>query len=194
MSAEATSRRDTATTASRMRLLRREFTTAPRPAPTQFVDDPRTAAPRSRTSPAHSPAPMDLGVLDHVIAAVTEVIEHTLAVAPDAGPAPTMPDEVYQWAATATSTAGPGEQQARDTIIYRQGLEHAIAMGEDTVIRRHPCPQCGTYGLLWQSAARRAVCVHTRCTTRDGGPTSWSLAQLARHHVAATNSSARRAT
>ncbi|MFJ5294507.1 hypothetical protein [Streptomyces sp. NPDC088348] len=177
-----------------MRLLQAEFSTPSRTAPTEYSTHPLNAAPRTRATSPHSPAPMDLGVLDHITAAVTEVIEHTLAVAPDAGPAPAVPDEVYRWAAAATSTAGPGEQQARDTIIYRQGLEHAIAMGEDTVIRRHPCPQCGTYGLLWQAASRRVVCVHTRCTTRDGSSTSWSLAQIARHHIAATNSPARRAT
>ncbi|MGW1409442.1 hypothetical protein [Streptomyces sp. NPDC002403] len=172
------------TTAQRLRLLQAEFT-----------EHPRTGPGDGRSSrPAHAPAPINLGVVDRIRAAVYEVETHTRAAFPQALPFTGEADRVYDWARQHTAHLETEQQNAREAIIYRQGLEHAIAAGDTSVIRRHPCPQCGCYGLYWRAKAQRAVCVNHFCTDDDGVSHMWELKQLAQEHVAQNSAVARRAT
>lgn len=176
---------DDTTAERRLRLLQAEFTQHQRRGP----GDGRTA---TRTE---SPAPLNLAVIDRIHAAVHEVIEHTRTAdrSHPAGPAPADAARVYDWAREHTAHLDTEHQQARETLIYRQGLEHAITMGDTTVVRRHPCPGCGCWGLAWRPAVQRAACPNRYCLDDDGLSRSWPLATLAHRHVArqfATKSSA----
>lgn len=173
---------DTAT--SRLRLLRRDFLEHPRTGP-----GPRACA------PVVPGTPVNLDVVDHITAAVQEVVDDTLAVNPKARPLPADRIEaVYAWYVANTANAAPAQAQRRDTIIYRQRLEHALAMGDASVIPPHRCPACNTFGLRWQTAMRRALCTNRRCLTKDGMSNTWTLARLAYEHVAAEKSLRVRAT
>ncbi|MFJ1900444.1 hypothetical protein [Streptomyces sp. NPDC088115] len=172
------------TTAQRLRLLQAEFTQHVRTGP----GDGRSA------TKTEAPAPIDLGVVDRIRAAVYEVEAHTRAAAPDAGRFTGDAVEVYDWAREHTADLDEGRQQAREAVIYRQGLEYAIAMGDESVVRKHPCPECGCWGLYWRAASNRAVCVNHYCVDDDGLANKWKLARLAQEHVARKESSARRAT
>ncbi|MEV2259133.1 hypothetical protein AB0J13_10795 [Streptomyces anulatus] len=174
---------DDTTAERRLRLLQAEFTQHAKTGP----GDGRTA---TRTE---SPAPLNLAVIDRIRAAVHEVVEHTRTAAPGAGPLPADTARVYDWARQNTAHLGTERQQARETLIYRQDLEHAIEMGDTGVIRKHPCPGCGCYGLAWRPARQRAACPNRYCLDDDGLSRSWQLAALAHHHIArqfATKSSA----
>ncbi|MFH8483654.1 hypothetical protein [Streptomyces sp. NPDC018055] len=162
------------TTATRLRNLQAEFTQHERRGPS----DGRTA---TRTE---APALVNLAVLDYVTAATNELYEHTRAAAPDAGPYSGPLPGLYEWARRATADHDTEQQQARETVIYRQGLEHAIAMGDTTVIRKHPCPGCGCWGLMWRPAVQRAACINRYCLDDDGLSRSWELKTLAHHHIA----------
>jgi hypothetical protein len=172
------------TTAQRLRLLQAEFTGHPRTGP----GDGRSSR------PAHSTAPINIAVVDRIRAAVYEVETHTRAVVPDAGQYTGEESRVYEWARQHTAHLEAEQQNAREAIIYRQGLEHAIAAGDITVVRRHPCPQCGCWGLYWRAEARRAVCVNHYCTDADGISNAWELKRLAQDHVARKSAVAHRAT
>lgn len=177
---------DAAAAAARLRLIETEFITPRR--------HPGDAAARG-TRPTHAPAPVDLGTLDYMRTAVDEVIAHTRTVAPHAGPAPADAPAVYGWMREHNAHAEHDEQRrAGEAIVYRQGLEHALAVGDETVVRRLPCPACGCWGLFWRPAARRAACVNRKCTDPTGGANTFSLAHLAQQHIAARNTAARRAT
>lgn len=172
------------TTAQRLRLLQEEF-----------VQPVRTGPGDGRSSrPTHAPAPINLGVVDRIRAAVYEVEHHTRAAVPDAGHFTGEESRVYDWARQHTAHLATEQQQAREALFYRQELEYAIAMGDTTVIRRHPCPQCGCWGLYWRAESRRAVCVNHYCTDDDGISNTWELKRLAQEHVAQKSAVARRAT
>lgn len=173
------------TTERRLRLLHTEFT--------QHV---KTGPPGDGRSsrPVVAPAPLDLGVLDYMATAVSEVVQHTRAAAPDAGQFTDEATRVYAWAREHTAHLEPERQQAREAIFYRQGLEHAIAMGDTTVIRKHPCPGCGCWGLIWSAAGQKAACVNQYCRDDDGISRTWSLAHIAQQHVARQESARTRAT
>ncbi|MET9436964.1 hypothetical protein [Streptomyces sp. NPDC006551] len=172
------------TTARRLRLLQSEFIQPGRRGPSAG----RTTRP---TEPA---APINLGILDYMRASVDEVEQHTRAAAPNAGPRPAEVDAIYDWYREHTAHLEPEKQLHREVVIYRQGLEHAIQMGDDKAIRRHPCPACATWGLFWNAALGKALCVNHYCTDDRGASRSWTLAYLAQQHVARQESSARRAT
>ncbi|MFE6126686.1 hypothetical protein ACFQ6Q_00215 [Streptomyces sp. NPDC056437] len=162
---------DAETAARRLRLLQAEFLE-----PTRGEPGLRTG---TRTSP---PAPLHLGILDHMKASVEEVIAHTRQQAPNASPIPAEAGDVYDWCVQQTPHLDGERQAIRDALIFRQSLEHAIAMGDIKAVRKLPCPGCGCYGLLWRAGA--ALCPYDRCTDSRGMANRWSLAQLAHHHVA----------
>lgn len=172
------------TAAQRLRLLKTEFTQHVRSGP----GDGRSA---TLTTGA---APLDLGTLDYMAHVVAEVEGHTRAAAPHAGPFAGPQVDVYDWAREHTAHLADKHQQDREVLFYRQGLEHAIAMGDTSVIRKHACPECGCWGMYWRAAAGQAVCVNHYCTDSNGVAHAWSLAQIARHHIESKESSARRAT
>ncbi|MFG2359449.1 hypothetical protein [Streptomyces sp. NPDC048521] len=128
--------------------------------------------------------PFNAGIVDHIQASVREVIDHTRAANPDAGPLPDHVHEVYAWAHQHTENAPEDVQQRRDTLEYRHRLEHAIAAGDYSVIRPHRCPDCGAPGLHWQEHLGVALCVNRHCARRNGGThRQYDLARLAYEHI-----------
>ncbi|MET7713744.1 hypothetical protein [Streptomyces sp. NPDC005407] len=142
----------------------------------------RPAGRGSRT--VHSPALIHLGILEHMTASRAEVIARARAEVPDTGPDPGLHPGMYTWWRERTAHLAPEIQQARETVIYRQSLEHAIAAGDTKVIRPHPCPDCGCFGLEWDSGRRRAICTYRPCSDERGMTHAWKLAELAHRHVA----------
>ena len=141
------------------------------------------AGPRAtRTVPA---APLDLDMIDHIDASVREIADHARQVNPDADPLPARVKDAYGWYMETTALAPVAEQQRRDTIVYRQHLEHAIRLGDIKIVRPHRCPKCRTLGLMWDRVQRTVVCTNGNCLTRDGLSRKFTLAQLAYEHVAA---------
>jgi predicted RNase H-like nuclease len=122
-------------------------------------------------------------IMDHMAAAVDEVITHTRAAAPHAGDIPRERANIYDWYREHTAVADADVQRGREILIYRQGLEHAIAMGDTKVVRTHPCRACGCVGLFWDRVTRKAVCVNQRCTSPKGLTNTWSLSDLAEDHI-----------
>lgn len=178
---------DSHTAARRLRLLQREFTQPASRGPVpkaEYTDAARTSPPHS-TAHSRADAPVNLAIVHHIGRSVAEVEEYTRALAPDAGPIPADPPRIYEWSRSNTPDLEPGKLAVREAMIYRQGLEHSIAMGDVKIVRPHPCPKCGCYGLFWQSTRQRAICVNGRCTDANGLAHAWSLARLARQHVAA---------
>ncbi|MEU9703071.1 hypothetical protein [Streptomyces sp. NPDC047981] len=174
---------DDYTPAARLRLLQTEFL------------QPGRGRHHERTATATEPAmPIRAEVYDHIRAAVDEATEHTRAAAPEAGARPREADQVYSWMVEQTAHLAPERQRARDTLIYRHGLEHAIVMGDFKTVRRHACPSCGTWGLFWRRDREAAVCVNRFCADDDGIAHAWTLAQLAEDHITRKETSARRAT
>ncbi|MEU1327164.1 hypothetical protein [Streptomyces microflavus] len=172
------------TTAQRLRLLQAEFTQHQRRGP----GDGRTA---TRTE---SPAPLNLGVVDYITSATTEVVEHTRSMAPDAQPFAGPLPSLYAWSRQQTANLDAERQAASEALIYRQGLEHALAMGDTNVVCEHPCPACGCWGLLWRPAIERAACVQRYCVDNDGLSHTWPLKTLAQQHIAKKTAVNARAT
>ncbi|MFJ3283351.1 hypothetical protein [Streptomyces halstedii] len=176
---------DDTTTENRLRLLQAEFTQHQRRGP----------EPTGRTATrAEAPAPIDLGTLDYMAAAAAEMVRHTRAAAPGVDPYTGPLLGLYDWSREHTAHLTPERQQAREALIYRQGLEHAIAMGDTTVVRKHPCPACGCWGLQWGEGERKAVCTQHYCQDAGGLTHRWTLERLAREHVAAKSALTSRAT
>ncbi|MEU6979670.1 hypothetical protein [Streptomyces sp. NPDC046371] len=174
---------DDSTPAARLRLLQAEFLQ-----PGREVHGERV------TTSATPSAPIRLSVYEHIRATVEEATEHTRAAAPEAAPRPRGLDELYGWMRSETEHLDAARQQARDALIYRQGLEHALLMDEVSVIRQHVCPGCSTWSLFWRPERKAAVCVNRYCADDDGMSSYWTLAQIARDHIARQIPAARRAT
>ena len=118
-----------------------------------------------------------LGQLDHYFR------EHPVT-GPTEGRTPTRAQDVYAWCVANTDHAGETTRLRRDTVIYRQYLEHALRTGDKTVIRRHRCPECRTWGLMWQAGRQLALCTNGDCVDTDGCSTTVTLARLAHEHIA----------
>jgi hypothetical protein len=143
-------------------------------------------APGTRAS-----APLDLGVVDYMAAAVREVVDYAQAdiqAARTASPEAFIPGRpaadsgVYGYWRNVPITDEVRELR-REEVIHRQGLEHAVRAGYLNEIRREPCPDCGCWGLFWRPEVERAACVNRYCTNAAGMSQSWSLEQLAHAHA-----------
>jgi hypothetical protein len=165
--------RDTEDAASRLHLI-----------DTHYREHPQTG-PSERRAPSVTPgAPLNIGIVDYMARCVDEVVQHARADAGDSlGPLPTRAGDYYDWWTDSTADAGPEVQLHRDIVIYRQGLEHAIKLGDHDVVCRHPCPRCATWGLQWQPYTQRAMCLNTECRGRDGMSSAWTLGRLATQYV-----------
>jgi hypothetical protein len=142
------------------------------------------------THPTESPALVDLSIVDHITAAIREVVADTLAVNPAPSPLPHRVEAAYDWYRHNTANADSAQRQRRDTIIYRQRLEHAIAAGDTSVVRPHRCPACRCFSLFWKRELGKAVCTNGECLTKDSLSHKWDLARLAYEHIAAMSEKA----
>ncbi|MFJ4473308.1 hypothetical protein ACIP2X_38240 [Streptomyces sp. NPDC089424] len=140
-------------------------------------------ASEARPTRVHAGAPANLTVVDHIDATVAELADYTRQANPEAGTLPPRVEAVYEWCAENTKNAPQDVQQRRDTIVYRQHLEHAIAMGDTKVVRPIRCPACRTLGLFWKREISRAICTNARCLTKDGLSHRWTLARLAHAQI-----------
>ena len=148
-----------------------------------FLEHPATGpTPGGSTTPTSRP-PVNLNVVDHITATVREIADYTRQVTPDAGPLPDDVADTYRWMIEHTAAAPETVQRRRDTLVHRQYLEHALAMGDRSVIPPHRCPACRCFGLRWSAAARKALCTNRRCRTEDGTSRMWTLSQLAHEHI-----------
>jgi hypothetical protein len=86
---------------------------------------------------------MNLGMLDYIDASVTEVVQHTRTVNPDAGPLPAHVADVYDWCRQHTEHAPDIDQQRSRALEIRHRLEHAVRAGDARVVRPIRCPACG---------------------------------------------------
>lgn len=161
--------------------------------------------PALRHSPARGPqerrpasttpgAPLNLGIVDHMVRTVAEVADHTMSVNPDAGPLPAAVEDIYDWCVENTGDADEAQRRYRDMLIERHRLEHAIKLGEVDEVCKHPCPRCGCWGLMWEIGGNRARCTNRRCRTPDGMSSTWTLARLAAQKVQRTEIWRRNAT
>lgn len=152
-----------------------------------YREHPVTGPLEGHAATATAPAPMSLGTLDHIRAAVKEVADHTRSINPDAGPIPENVEDVYDWMHEQSRHAPEIEQQRAEVIEYRQWLEHCLRAGDhETVrkqVRKQPCPWCRCWGLMWMPDLREAYCTNTECTDRDGFSHHLSLSRLAHAHV-----------
>lgn len=142
-----------------------------------------------RGTATHPSAPLNLTVVDHIDATVRELADYTRETNPDAEPLPAHVEAVYAWCVANTQNAPEDVQQRRNTILFRQKLEHAIAMGDTKAVRPIRCPQCSTLGLMWRG--QRAVCTNGNCVTKEGLSNRFTLAQLAYSHIARQQKSVR---
>jgi hypothetical protein len=140
--------------------------------------------PAGHAAPTTPSLPLNTGVTDHIHASVREIVALTRGLNLAAESPPQRVQDVYDWCRRNTAHAPQVEQQRRDTVIYRQGLEHAIKAGYDKVVRPLRCPECATFGLMWVAQMQRAVCTNTRCLDHDGLSRSFTLGRLAYEHVA----------
>ncbi|MEW2402215.1 hypothetical protein [Streptomyces sp. NPDC046862] len=173
---------DAATAAQQLKLMAAHYVRR-HPAPRE----PGTI--RSTGGPTFPPLPIDPGIVDHMRASVTEVAAYVESNVPDASPAP-ADDRVYAWMRANTRQLDPRRQLTGEAIVFRQRLEHALAMGETEVVhrflKRQSCPDCGCWAsLVWQNPVTRAVCINRRCVNQDGRAHSYELGFLAHRHIRA---------
>ncbi|WP_053143310.1 hypothetical protein [Streptomyces ambofaciens] len=151
--------------------------------------------PQERRNPSTTAgAPLNIGLVDYLAEKAGEVIALTREIAPDAGPMPATRADLYEWSINATGDADQAQQAHREHLFEKQRLEHAVRLGETDEVCKQPCPGCGYWGLMWDSAARRARCTNRRCTTPEGLSTSWTLARLAAQKIERTEIWRRNAT
>ncbi|PBC72334.1 MULTISPECIES: hypothetical protein [unclassified Streptomyces] len=176
------------TAAQRLRTLRVEHLT-----PTK-----RPSSSTRRATQSHSPALIDLDVLDHIEVAVHEMAAHTYTAVPTAGPAPRTPEAFYAWSEEVTAHLPAEKQQVRDALMLRQSLEHSLHAGDTApvtaVVRFESCPTCRCWGLMWSRADWVVLCANRRCHDTVGLPSRWSLQQICERHVARVAALQRTAT
>lgn len=175
---------DAAVARARLRLLTAEFTTP-------------TSSRRTHGRRAPTPAPrepVNLEILDHVTKSAREIVDYTRQAVPEASPPPATAEDIYNWMVRLTPHLDVERQMARDAIIHRQSLEHALAMGDKDVIRRETCPSCCCWSLFWRRGEEQAACVNRHCTDQLGRPSLWTLKQIAEHRVAAKYAARKTAT
>ncbi|MEU5741991.1 hypothetical protein ABZ784_28865 [Streptomyces tendae] len=138
-----------------------------------------------RGTATHPGLPINVRVLEHIDRTVAEVVQYTRENNPAAEPVPENIQDVYRWCVENTVHAPEAEQQRRETLEYKHQLEHAVAAGDVAVIRPHRCPECRTFGLMWDSLKQRIACTNRKCVDQDGLSTTVEFARLAHLYVTA---------
>lgn len=151
--------------------------------------------PRQRRTAATTPGiPLNVGMVDYLARTVREVVDHTATITAQPKALPPQIDGLYAWYIEQTADADDVQRRYRDALIETHALEHAIRLGEYNVVRPHPCPRCGSWGLFWDNAGNRARCTDVDCRTPDGLASSWTLARLAAQKIQRTEIWRRNAT
>lgn len=150
----------------------------------------RPTGPSGHVRAVEPSTPLDVGLLDYMLATQHEVIEHTRASV--VGPLPPASADIYRWYEQQTPAMDAGARRAGEAMLYRQGLEHALRAGEVEVIRKERCPSCRCFTLTWKRRLSAAICDNDRDLDEQQRNRRWTLAQLAQQAV--ENSSMRAAT
>ncbi|MFF4409733.1 hypothetical protein [Streptomyces sp. NPDC001404] len=143
-----------------------------------------TAGPRLGRSATrvHSPASANTTILDHLAACDTEVSDFIAAArqtpAPRADAAQPGRAGIYEHARAQAELLGDDWQECLAAMEWRHAASSALLMGDVDIIRREPCPDCRTWGLVWVASRRAAMCVNRHCAGH-GAPRMWNLAELA---------------
>jgi hypothetical protein len=152
-----------------------------------FIQHPARGLQERGPAAIPCPAPLSLGMIDHIVDSVSEVKARVKADGTQTLPVPADVAGIYDWWRASTPDLDEDRTQVREAIIYRQGLEHAIQAGDRDIVCKHPCPGCGCWGLVWQSAQKRAACLNRDCVDKDGAGNTWPLKRLAYEHIAQSN-------
>lgn len=121
-------------------------------------------------------------VLDHMVAARDEIIEHARAVIPADEVRRPMPRDTagaVMWLGEHTPHLGEAARRASEALLLRQHLENRLMAGDLDAIRPHRCLNCRCWSLQWYRELRVAVCVNLRCSGEDGRPSRFTLQQIA---------------
>ncbi|MFC9891495.1 hypothetical protein [Streptomyces pilosus] len=137
-----------------------------------------------RPTATHPGLPVNVRVLERIDQTVAEVVAYTREVNPQAEPFSDDSVNVYRWCVENTVHAPEAQQLRREVLEYRHSLEHAVAAGETDVIRPHRCPECRTFGLMWDGHTRQIRCTNRECVDDNGLGTVVDFARLAQEHVA----------
>ena len=155
---------------------------------------PRSGPTERRGTAATPGAPLNIGIVDYIDRAVDEVVAHAQAVTGQPKLPPRRVGDIYDWYVEQTAEAEGAQRRRRDSLLETHRLEHAIQLGDHDVVREHPCPRCGTWGLFWQPEAHLALCTNRRCHTPAGMSSTWTLARLAAQKIHRTEIWRRNAT
>ncbi|MGA5670002.1 hypothetical protein ACPCTG_31545 [Streptomyces pseudogriseolus] len=129
--------------------------------------------------------PINVRIIEHIDRTVAEVAAYTREANPRAEPLPENVEDVYRWCTENTLHAPEAVQQRREVLEYKHLLEHTVVAGNASIIRPHRCPECRTFGLMWDRMKQVIVCTNAECVDEDGLSTTVSFARLAHEHVAA---------
>lgn len=137
-----------------------------------------------RATNTHPGLPVNVRVLERIDQTVAEVVAYTREVNPNAGQPPEDVRDVYRWCVEHTAHAPEVQQQRREILEYQHALEHAVAAGETDVIRPHRCPECRTFGLMWDGHRRVIRCTNRECVDTGGLGTIVDFNRLAQQYIA----------
>ncbi|MER7707185.1 hypothetical protein ABTX81_30330 [Kitasatospora sp. NPDC097605] len=143
------------------------------------------------TGTRYDRSPINVQVLQHVTKAdqdVAEFIERARRAtgAADA-PLPADRTAVYRAAAAAAAEVGGDWPRYLAAMEWRTKVESELLLGDAGSIRREPCPECRTYGLIWVRAMHRVSCLNRHCaaTTETGERRTFTVQQLANARTSA---------
>lgn len=143
----------------------------------------RPSDPPGRTRPADPAAPIDLGILDHMVANRAELVAHTRAHSDVTGPVPHDEAEVYAWYEENSARLDEHAARVGEAIVYRQALEARVLARAIRGFWPERCPSCQCFSLRWHPAQRTAVCHNTEYDSENGRPRRFTLAQIAENVV-----------
>jgi hypothetical protein len=121
------------------------------------------------------------GILDHMVTAQSELVEHARAVPSGqmTRPAPRETAALYRWLGEHTPFLDEGARLAGEAMMYRQHMEHRLRAGDVAAVRQERCLTCQCFSLHWAGTLEAAVCMNMRCAGADGRPSRFTLQQLA---------------
>lgn len=157
-------------------------------------EHPRTGPAERRTGTAAPGTPLNIGIVDYFAEKVGEVIAHAQTITTQPKRLPRRLEDIYTWLVDSTPDADDVQRRHRDALLLTHRLEHDIRLGNYEVVCKHPCPRCGTWGLMWDHAGQHAQCTNRRCRTPAGLSSTWTLARLAAQKIQGTEIWRRNAT